>query len=248
MDIRVASRPHDASLPHIVYPHAASIFTRIISQLPDLQHTFDSATSALTDAGYKPQISPNAHARLYTVRDSQRIPLASADTPYDPHHLSSSVMFRPIIQDFLFPTIAYVAGPGEIAYIAQLTSLYKQLDCSMPIIWPRCSMTLVDPAVVRLLSDSGLSEQEFLAESLPSPSYLTQAQLQRLVESQNADEQGARKLVERQDQWRKDYLRNYHGADWDDPLSYHLTINTGKVDTDDSVDMIAGYVRRIDPD
>ena len=69
---------------------------------------------------------------------------------------------------------------------------------------------------------------------------------ERVVESQGVDADGARKLVEQHDQWRNDYLRNYHGADWDDPLLYHLTINTGKMDCDDAVDLIAEYARKLD--
>ena len=68
---------------------------------------------------------------------------------------------------------------------------------------------------------------------------------QRLVESQGVDMEGARKLVEQHDQWRNDYLRNYHGADWEDPLLYHLTINTGKVDPDDATELIIDYARHI---
>ena len=41
--------------------------------------------------------------------------------------------------------------------------------------------------------------------------------------------ENARKLIEQHDDWRDAYLRNAHGADWDDPLLYDLTINTGRV-------------------
>lgn len=69
---------------------------------------------------------------------------------------------------------------------------------------------------------------------------------QRVVESQGVDADGARKLVEQHDQWRHDYMRNYQHADWDDPLLYHLTINTEKVDWEDAVQLIANYARRIE--
>jgi cytidylate kinase len=69
---------------------------------------------------------------------------------------------------------------------------------------------------------------------------------ERVVESQGVNAEGARKLVEQHDQWRKDYLHNYHSADWDDPLLYHLTINTGKVDSDDAVNMIVEYLHRLE--
>ncbi len=50
--------------------------------------------------------------------------------------------------------------------------------------------------------------------------------------------------MEQHDRWREQYLRNYHKADWNDPLLYHLTINTGKVDVGAAVDLIVGCVRR----
>jgi uncharacterized protein YllA (UPF0747 family) len=91
-------------------------------------------------------------------------------------------MFRSIVQDFLLPTVAYVAGPGEIAYFGQLTELYKQLDVSMPVIWPRSSMTLLEPTIARLLEKSTLGQQEFFGESAPDvpDGQLTQNQLQTI--------------------------------------------------------------------
>jgi len=68
---------------------------------------------------------------------------------------------------------------------------------------------------------------------------------ERLAESQKVDLEDAQKLVEQHDHWRKSYLRNYHHADWDDPLLYHLTINTGKMNREDAVDLIVHYVRRL---
>jgi len=61
----------------------------------------------------------------------------------------------------------------------------------------------------------------------------------RGMERKNAEE-----LVEQHDSWRKLYLRNYHGLDWDDPLLYHLTINTGRMDEDGAVDLIVRFVAR----
>jgi cytidylate kinase len=65
----------------------------------------------------------------------------------------------------------------------------------------------------------------------------------RLQQSRGLDEADARKLVEQHDQWRHDYLRNYHHANWDDPLLYDLTINTGRVQPDEAVALIADYAR-----
>jgi len=166
--------------PHIVYPHAGQLFSRIISRFTDLQQTFDASTAALAQHGYTPQISPKARTTLYVVRDSQRQPITSTFDNYSPVDLSCSVMFRSIVQDFLLPTVAYVAGPGEIAYFAQLTELYKQLDVPMPVIWPRASMTLLAPDIVHLLDKSTLAPQDFFSESASQPEQLTQSQLQTI--------------------------------------------------------------------
>ena len=168
--------------PHIVYPHAGEIFDRIIPKFTDLQQTFDSSTAALIDQAYTPQISPKSRVTLYVVRDGQRQPIDLPNAHHSSRNLSCSVMFRSIVQDFLLPTVAYVAGPGEIAYFAQLTELYKQLDVPMPVIWPRASMTLVEPEIARLLAKSTLAQQEFFCESAPDgqDEQLTQNQLQTI--------------------------------------------------------------------
>lgn len=69
---------------------------------------------------------------------------------------------------------------------------------------------------------------------------------QRMGECEGMEVEGARRLVDQHDQWRKDYLRSTHGADWDDPLLYHLTINTGRVDWEDAVGIIVEYARKLE--
>ena len=84
-----------------------------------------------------------------------------------PQRFSPNVALRPIVQDALVPTIAYVAGPGEIAYFAQLKGLYAWADVPMPIIYPRASITALEPGAARTMSrhdlgldalDSGVDE------------------------------------------------------------------------------------------
>jgi len=61
------------------------------------------------------------------------------------------VLLRPIVQDTLFPTIAYVAGPNELAYLGQLKPVYAHFGVPMPLMVPRASATLLDSAGVRFL-------------------------------------------------------------------------------------------------
>jgi bacillithiol biosynthesis cysteine-adding enzyme BshC len=62
----------------------------------------------------------------------------------EPEKLSPNVLLRPLVQDHLFPTAAYVAGPGEVAYYAQIRALYDRFVRPMPVIWPRAGFTLLD--------------------------------------------------------------------------------------------------------
>jgi cytidylate kinase len=67
---------------------------------------------------------------------------------------------------------------------------------------------------------------------------------QELMESRSMDRENAEKLVDQHDRWRHLYLRNYRQAEWNDPLLYHLTINTGRMSLDAAVDLIADHVAR----
>ncbi|MBM4161418.1 MAG: bacillithiol biosynthesis cysteine-adding enzyme BshC [Ignavibacteria bacterium] len=74
-----------------------------------------------------------------------------------PHLFSPNVVLRPLCQDWLLPTIAYVAGPAEIAYFAQLKPLYDEMKIPMPIIYPRASATIVEEKVEKVLDRFSLS-------------------------------------------------------------------------------------------
>jgi bacillithiol biosynthesis cysteine-adding enzyme BshC len=68
-----------------------------------------------------------------------------------PSLFSPNVLLRPIYQDALLPTVAYVAGPGEIAYLAQMKGVYETFRLPMPVIYPRKSATIVEKKVDHVL-------------------------------------------------------------------------------------------------
>ncbi|WP_272976506.1 bacillithiol biosynthesis cysteine-adding enzyme BshC [Deinococcus geothermalis] len=69
-----------------------------------------------------------------------------------PTRLTPAAGLRPVVQDALLPTLAFVVGPGEIAYGAQLREVYELHGLRQPLLWPRLSVTWLEPNVVRLLS------------------------------------------------------------------------------------------------
>ncbi|MGD0036606.1 MAG: bacillithiol biosynthesis cysteine-adding enzyme BshC [Bacteroidota bacterium] len=82
----------------------------------------------------------------------------------DPNLFSPNVILRPICQDYLFPTLAYVAGPSEVAYFAQFKLLYENFSIPEPIIYPRCSATIVEERIQKIINKYGLQPKDFFTE------------------------------------------------------------------------------------
>ena len=68
----------------------------------------------------------------------------------EPEKFSPNALLRPVLQDFLLPTAAYVAGPAEIAYFAQAEVIYKKLLGRMTVILPRAGYTILDAKAEKL--------------------------------------------------------------------------------------------------
>jgi bacillithiol biosynthesis cysteine-adding enzyme BshC len=75
----------------------------------------------------------------------------------EPLRFSTSALLRPIAQDTLFPTAAYVGGPAEVAYFAQLAPLYPAFGLEAPLVVPRSRFRLLTPRLAAILSRLGLT-------------------------------------------------------------------------------------------
>lgn len=74
----------------------------------------------------------------------------------DPTAITPAAGLRPILQDTVLPTAAFVVGPGELRYLAQLRPVYDRHQVAMPLVWPRASVTILQPPVRRILERHGL--------------------------------------------------------------------------------------------
>ena len=82
-----------------------------------------------------------------------------------PEDASPGVMLRPLAQDYLLPTIAYIGGPAEVAYHAQIGPSYAHFGIPRPVIFPRPSFSLVDSATARAMEAEGLSFEELQTDT-----------------------------------------------------------------------------------
>jgi len=78
--------------------------------------------------------------------------------------LSPNVLLRPIVEDALFPTLSYVSGPNELAYLAQLRGVYDHFGVPMPLVYPRASATVLDSASARFLAKYDLPFEALQAQ------------------------------------------------------------------------------------
>ena len=165
----------DSRLKRLVAP----LVRQELEQWPETLAALESQSARLVAAGYHAQVTPTP-VNLFVMGEGHRRPLDPADgglavrgtdqtlRPADllrqleaaPESFSPNVVLRPLVQDTLLPTAAYVAGPGEAAYFAQLRPVYEQFGVPMPVIEPRLSLTVVEPGIGKVLDRYGLGVAE----------------------------------------------------------------------------------------
>ncbi len=75
-----------------------------------------------------------------------------------PELLSNNVVSRPIMQEFVFPTLAFIGGLGEISYWSVLKSAFHSLGIKMPPVLPRLSFTFIDQNTEKRLKKFAIDE------------------------------------------------------------------------------------------
>lgn len=80
-----------------------------------------------------------------------------------PHKFSNNVVTRPLMQEFLLPVLAFVAGPGEVAYWATLKKVFHLFSFYVPPVIPRLSITIVEPKIEKYVKQVNLSFEEALS-------------------------------------------------------------------------------------
>jgi bacillithiol biosynthesis cysteine-adding enzyme BshC len=154
------------------------IFQEIIRKNEEIALLMEQADSRIRQAGYQPQLQIDPRqANLFLYEDGFRLLLEREGERFitkdrrrgyrreelltllerDPQRFSANVVTRPLMQESIFPTFAFIGGPGEIAYWAYFKELFSGFGLQLPIVLPRMSFTLVEGAIARLLEQFGLN-------------------------------------------------------------------------------------------
>lgn len=174
----------------IIREMESSFFEKAINSQNEINQAFSNNTNKVIEMGYKPLIEFEEDALgLFTYYAGERLMIKRANEKEyflesqesiikltkteliniakdNPASLSTNVVLRPVVQDVILPTISYVAGPGEMQYYSQLSSVYSVFDMDMPIIYPRENFTLIPKEVTGILEELDVSEDDFILSGL----------------------------------------------------------------------------------
>jgi bacillithiol biosynthesis cysteine-adding enzyme BshC len=114
-----------------------------------------------------------------TRRSRERFDLAALQriAASEPERLSPNVLLRPVIESALLPTAAYLAGPGELRYLALTPPIYERMRVPRQLALPRWSGILVEPRVDRVLQKFGIELDDLLEPSGALEARLVRSQL-----------------------------------------------------------------------
>jgi bacillithiol synthase len=162
------------------------VFARELREGSPSSRAVATAGHALLAAGYHQQVPVREGLlNLFLVSEGVRRPLGIADGQIEvrgesqrfsideavrrletePALWSAGVLLRPLAQDAAFPTAAYVGGPAEIAYHAQIGGAYEHFGIPRPVVMPRPGVTLLDAHSARVLEGEGLDLPDFQGDA-----------------------------------------------------------------------------------
>jgi bacillithiol biosynthesis cysteine-adding enzyme BshC len=172
--------PLDTALHRV----AQAVFRAALEKSEEINNTLLARNQELEGAGYHAQVKVTpSHTLCFCFENGSRIPVRHVDGEFFigerklataellqevercPEKFSANVLLRPLVQDYLLPTLCYIGGPSEIAYFAQIEVVYRKLAGRVTPIVPRIFATLIEPRAAKLLDRYQLS----LADMLNTP-------------------------------------------------------------------------------
>jgi bacillithiol synthase len=164
--------PLDKELHHMSQP----VFRAALEKCDEINQALVARNHELEAAGYHAQVKVTpSHTLCFYFEEGVRTPvrhqdgeffigqrkLPAADLLHEaercPEKFSANVLLRPLMQDYLLPTLCYIGGPAEIAYFAQIEVVYRKLAGRVTPVVPRIFATLIEPRMAKLMDRYQLS-------------------------------------------------------------------------------------------
>ena len=206
--------PLDLRLHRLAEP----LLAKAIEQRDSLEQQLLDRDKAIENAGYPPQVKVTARSTtIFHISRDGRQPITSNAGKFEsgsrtwsqaelleaihaePENFSPNALLRPVMQDFLLPTVAYIGGPSEISYFAQSEVLYRNLLGRMPVMLPRAGFTLVDTKAQRLLKQYGLEVEDVWSGSQELRKRLSKASVPENIST--LLEENGNEIKKRLQQW-----------------------------------------------
>jgi len=190
---------------------AAPIYVAALEKSAEIAEALTRKSAELVGAGYHAQVHVSEDMvplfimdegrRVALTRRDDRFYVKGADRSYSREELietarkcstcfSPNVTLRPVVQDFLLPTAAYIGGPAEIAYFAQIRAVYETLDRPLPCVLPRASMTIVEGRHQKTMKKHSLNLADFFDGLHPAISKVVERSLDRETSGIFAETEG----------------------------------------------------------
>jgi bacillithiol synthase len=188
-------------------PLVADLFVRELGAPGRTAALAAAAGAELASRGHQPQVEPQPDASALFHMNGARTAIRRtadgfvigdrtvsadeliAEARSFPTHFSPNVLLRSVVQDSLFPTICYVPGPSELAYLGQLRGVYDHFGVPMPLLHPRATATLIDSAAARFLKRYGLPIESLQPQDEAALNHLLESQLPASIEHALKDAQ-----------------------------------------------------------
>ena len=163
---------------------AAPLYQHALAERDGLNEKLLERGKELEHAGFETTVKVTSKSTLlFSLKDGSRQAITASSQEFqagdkswpreelvhlthtEPQNFSPNALLRPVVQDYLLPTVASIAGPTEIAYLAQAEVVYQQLLGRMPVVLPRAGFTLIDAKASKLLRKYELEVEEVWAGS-----------------------------------------------------------------------------------
>lgn len=155
----------DASHP-AVRAAGSPVLRHALARADALETELKQRATVLKKAGYRAQVAHVAGRTLVfrstgAGRERVRTKEAAATREDAASDLSPNVLLRPVMERAVLPTVAYVGGPAEVAYFAQVSAVADTLEAKRPLIVPRWSGVIVEPQIRKILQVIGADVDDF---------------------------------------------------------------------------------------